>query len=295
MNPRTTLSRNRARYSLAGVVLGLPLVLAACAPTTTAAPETAAAASTQHVHEISIDRVTTNIILATHDGLYDATDRSPVLVGTDAIDLMGFTATAEPQVFYASGHPGPSSTLSNPVGLIRSTDAGKTWEPVSLQKRSDFHALTASGNSLVAFDGQLRTSTDGTTWDTSSATFVPMDLAGSPATTVVLATTEAGLQRSTNSGMTWATVAGAPILRLAAFAASDERAPTEAVGVGPDGSVHVSTDAGLTWTPAGKVEGQVQAVTALAGTAGKPGIWVATAEGVQRSSDGGATFAPAIP
>ena len=63
----------------------------------------------------------------------------------------------------------------------------------------------------------------------------------------------------------------------------------------PDGSVHISTDAGLTWTAAGRVEGEVQAVTALAGASGKPAIWVATATGVQSSSDGGATFGPAVP
>lgn len=112
---------------------------------------------------------------------------------------------------------------------------------------------------------------------------------------MVLATTEQWLQRSTDSGKTWSAVPNAPLMQFVAFAASTEKAPTDTVGVAPDGSVHVSTDAGLTWTAAGRVEGEVQAVAAMARASGKPAIWVATAEGVQSSSDGGATFAADSP
>ena len=291
MTRRTVFAH--ARLSIAGAALALPLALAGCTPAPSPAPEAAPAATAQHVHGIFVDPVSTKILLATHDGLYDATGKAPVKIGTETIDLMGFTATADPLVFYASGHPGPGSSLPNPVGLIRTTDAGKTWEPVSRQGQSDFHALTASGDSLVAFDGQLRTSHDGMTWATSPASFAPAVLAGNPATTVVLATTEGGLQRSTDSGKTWKAVPTAPVLQFAAFAASEEKAPTDVVGVTPDGSVHVSSDAGLTWTPTGKVEGQVQAVTALSVANGKPAIWVATTTDIQSSSDGGTTFSSA--
>lgn len=293
MTPRTILFRNHTRFSVAGAALALPLALAGCTPATTTAPEAAPAATTQHVHGIFVDPVSTEILLATHDGLYDATGTSTVKVGTDTIDLMGFTPTADPKVFYASGHPGPGSKLPNPVGLIRSTDAGKTWEPVSRQGQSDFHALSVTDNGLVAFDGKLSTSADGIAWEPSSASFSPAALAGNPSTSVVLATTEQGLQRFTDSGKTWKSVQGAPVLQFAAFAASTEKAPTDVAGITPDGSVHISSDAGLTWTPTGRVEGQVQAVTALAGANGKPAIWVATTTSIQRSSDGGTTFGPA--
>ncbi|ALE92348.1 hypothetical protein AOC05_08490 [Arthrobacter alpinus] len=297
MTPRTLFSR--PRLPLLGAALLLPLALFGCTPATTSAvtPEPVPA-SAGHVHGISVDPVSMQILLATHDGLYDATGKTPVKIGTETIDLMGFTATADAKAFYASGHPGPGSTLPEPVGLIRSLDAGKTWEPLSRGGQSDFHALSSTDHGLVAFDGKLRTSADGLTWATSTASFTPAVLAGNPATSIVLATTQEGLQRSTDSGKTWSAVPGAPLMQFVSFAAESGKAgpaPTHVVGIAPDGNVHVSTDAGLTWTPAGKVEGQVQAVTALAGTAGIPGIWVATAEGVQSSSDGGATFAPAVP
>ncbi|MFQ4149529.1 F510_1955 family glycosylhydrolase [Arthrobacter sp. LAPM80] len=243
-----------------------------------------------HIHGISVDPVSTRILLATHDGLFDATTKTPVKLSEATIDLMGFTATGEPNVFYASGHPGPGSSLPNPVGLIRSTDAGKTWQPVSRGGQSDFHALTVSSGALVAFDGQLRTSTDGTSWTNSDANFVPAVLAGSPTSTVVLATTQEGPQRSTDHGKTWQPVPGGPVIQFVTFATPVEKAPTEAVGVAPDGSVYVSTDAGLTWKATGRIAGQVEAVTAREGSPGKPWIWAATTEGVQVSTDGGATF-----
>lgn len=300
VNPRNTFFGKNTLFSIAGAALVLPLALAGCtAATTTPAPdtkpETAPPAATQHVHGIVVDEASSTVLLATHEGLYDVTGKTRVKVSTETIDLMGFTPTADPEVFYSSGHPGPGSTLPNPVGLIRSTDSGKTWEPLSRQGQSDFHALSSTDHGLVAFDGTLRTSTDGIMWETSTATFAPAVLAGNPATSVVLATTEQGLQRSTDSGKTWSAVPGAPLMHFVAFAASTKKAPTYAVGVAPDGRVHVSTDAGLTWTAAGRVEGEVQAVTALTGASGKPAIWVATAEGVQSSSDGGATFAAATP
>lgn len=272
-----------------------PLVLAGCSnagsPTVEPSPK---AAALNHVHGISVDPASSRILLATHDGLFDATADQAVKVSDSTIDLMGFTATAEPEVFYASGHPGPGSSLPNPVGLIKSTDAGKTWEPVSRTGESDFHALTVSGNSIVAFDGQLRTIADGKTWTTSMATFVPAVLAGSPASTVVLATTENGVQRSTDSGTTWQAVPQSPIIQFAAIAASTDKAPTTAIGVEPNGTVHVSLNAGTTWAPAGKIDDQVQAVTAVESDTGELKIWAATTTGIQVSTDGGVTFRPAL-
>lgn len=281
----------RARKGSAAALLALPLVLAGCAAGAPAAATTPAATG-GHVHGISVDPMTTKILLATHEGLFDATGKTPVKI-SDTIDLMGFTQTADPAVFYASGHPGPGSTLPNPVGLIRSTDSGKTWAPVSRQGRSDFHALTSTGTGLVAYDGTLLTSTDGTTWTPATASFTPAVLAGSPTTAVVLATTQNGLQRSTDGGKTWQPNPAAPLMQFAAFATRADKAATEAVGVTPDGTVYLSTDAGAAWVPTGRISGQVNAITAMEGTAGKPWIWASTTAGVQVSTDGGATFRPA--
>ena len=291
MKPRTTA---RVSNPIAALVLALPLVLAGCTTSTTqVSPTPSAAVESDHVHGISVDPASSRILLATHDGLYDATTKTAAKISDTTIDLMGFTATAEPDVLFASGHPGPGSSLPNPVGLIQSTDAGKTWQEISRGGESDFHALTVSGNSLVAFDGQLRTSSDGKSWTTSATSFTPTVLAGSPASTVVLATTQDGLQRSTDSGRTWQLVPKGPSIQFVAIATPTEKAPTEAVGITTDGNVFLSTDTGLTWAATGNISGQVEAVTAVENSSGKPSIWVSTTTGVQISTDGGATFRPA--
>lgn len=285
------------RYTPAAALAAaaLLLTLSACTPGSTtnapAAGSTSSAAASgppsSHVHGLSVNRETDQVLLATHEGLFDVT-KSPATQIGDTNDLMGFTAGAEQDVFYASGHPGPGSDLPNPMGLLKSVDGGKTWKQLSRQGESDFHALTAVKSGIVAYDGTLQTSPDGKTWSVATAGFVPAVLAGTPEGDTVLATTEEGLQRSTDGGKTWQLNTTAPIIQFAAFASG-----TEALGIEPDGSVHYSTDAGTTWSRAGRIEGQVQAIAAVEGAAGKPWLWASTTAGLVVSTDGGATFRPA--
>ncbi|UUL75655.1 exo-alpha-sialidase [Pseudarthrobacter sp. Fe7] len=229
-------------------------------------------------------RETGPVLLATHEGLFDMT-RSPAARILDTIDLMGFTAAADNGVFYASGHPGPGSDLPNPIGLIRSVDGGKSWEPLSRQGGSDFHALTTTRSGIVGYDGTLRTSPDGKTWSDVPVDFVPAVLAGSPESSTVLATTRDGVQRSSDGGKTWALVPKAPVIQFAAFASG-----TEVIGVEPSGAVHCSADAGSTWARTGSIGGKVQAIAAVKRGEGKPSIWAATTEGLVVSTDGGSSF-----
>lgn len=268
----------------------LLLTLSACssgAITGTVPSTQAAGLPSSHVHGLSVNRETDQVLLATHEGLFDVT-KSPATKIGDTNDLMGFTATADQDVFYASGHPGPGSDLPNPMGLIRSMDGGKTWEQLSRQGESDFHTLATARSGIVAYDGVLQTSADGKTWDAATAGFVPAVLAGSPETDTVLATTRDGLQRSTDGGKTWELNTAAPIVQFVAFASG-----TEAVGIAPGGAVYISADAGVTWKNAGKIDGRVQAVAATEGSEGSPWIWAATTIGLVVSTDGGATFRPA--
>ena len=240
-----------------------------------------------HVHGLSVSSTTGQVLLATHDGLFDITKQPAAKIGATN-DLMGFTGGTDHGVLYASGHPGEGSDLANPLGLIRSTDAGKTWETLSRQGESDFHALTATKSGIVGFDGALRTSPDGKTWTTEAADFVPAALAGNPTSDTVLATTPQGIHRSTDGGKTWNTVDSGPVVQFAAFAS-----PAEAVGIEPDGTVHISADAGATWTRKGKIQDTVQAVAAVNGPEASPTIWAATASGLVVSTDAGVTFRPA--
>lgn len=249
--------------------------------------DSASSLPSSHVHGLTVDAETGRVLLATHEGLFDMSTKPATKIGPTN-DLMGFTAAAGTGVFYASGHPGKDSAMPNPMGLIRSRDGGKTWEQLSRQGKSDFHALTVTKSGIVAFDGQLWTSPDGKTWTTATAGFAPAVLAGNPGTNTVLATLPEGLQRSTDGGRTWEPVPSSPVIQFAAFADGKE-----AVGVEPNGSVHHSTDGGTTWTSKGRINADVQAVAAVKGPDGKLQIWAATTDELIVSSDGGATFRPA--
>nr|WP_240691691.1 hypothetical protein [Arthrobacter sp. CAU 1506] len=117
-----------------------------------------------------------------------------------------------------------------------------------------------------------------------------MALAGSPESDIVLATTEDGVQRSTDGGNTWSLPDGAPLLMFTAFAD-----PRTAVGVAPDSTVHISRDAGNAWEQTGKVSAPAAAITAAVDDGGELRIWVTTDNGVEHSADGGAAFNTAIP
>lgn len=238
----------------------------------------------EHVHGVAINSADDKVYLATHDGLFRYDESGPVLVGP-VIDLMGFTA-AGPNHFYASGHPGAGVDMADPVGLIESTDAGKTWSTLSRQGQSDFHTLTASKASVTGFDGTAVLSTaDRRTWTTMEPPVATYALAASPDGTTLLATSQSGPARSPDGGNTWAVAVNAPLLQLAFFA--DDQA---VVGVAPDGRVYLSADGAATWSQRGTVAQAPTALTARTRPDGELEVLVVSGDGLQRSTDGGSTF-----
>lgn len=248
--------------------------------------ETAAAPlPSDHVHGVGINPADGVVQLATHDGLFSYQDGTPVRVGP-VIDLMGFTV-AGPDHFYASGHPGPGVDLPQPVGLIESTDGGRSWSALSRQGQSDFHALSALQGAVIGFDGQLRMSADARTWTTTQAPVQPFALASSPQGTTVLATSQDGPALSRDAGASWSVLEQAPLLQVAAMADA-----TTIVGITPDGTVAVSQDTGATWATPGAVPGPPQAVAASRQDGGALQVMAVTSAAVLSSADGGVSFAP---
>ncbi|WP_199860122.1 F510_1955 family glycosylhydrolase, partial [Thermobifida halotolerans] len=155
-------------------------------------------AEAAHVHGVDVDPATGDVLVATHSGLVrvsapDSTadgGASVERVGP-AIDLMGF-AVAEPGRLVASGHPGPGVDLPDPVGLVESRDGGQSWEPLSRAGESDFHALAATPDRVIGFDGRLRATEDGVTWTELDSAVEPFSLAVSDDGATVVATTPRG-------------------------------------------------------------------------------------------------------
>lgn len=245
-----------------------------------------AESSFAHVHGMAVDPETEQLLVATHNGLFTVEKGSVEQVGP-VNDLMGFAVGGEGS-YYASGHPGPGSDLPNPVGLIESKDGGKTWQELSRQGESDFHAMAFSEAGVIGFDGALRISADGQEWTEAGDQIKPANLAALPDSQVVLGTTEEGVQRSEDGGHTWTLPKDAPVLLMTAFADADT-----AVGVAPDGKVHISRDAGLSWEATGGTATEPGAITAAPGDEDVR-VWIATSEGLQFSEDSGASFSTLV-
>ncbi|MEV1295926.1 F510_1955 family glycosylhydrolase [Pseudonocardia sp. NPDC049635] len=242
-----------------------------------------------HVHEVGIDPADGAILIAGHHGLFGLTPEGTLAPRQDSPptggpDLMGFTV-AGPVTYLASGHPAPQDTSTpNPLGLVRSTNGGATWEPISLHGLVDFHALDVDGTVVIGLDatrGLLMTSDDsGRTWQ-ERAPLEALDIALAPGGAGILATTENGLMASSDGGTTLTTVTGSPPLAYLAWADDGT-----VYGIGPDGALHASTDRGATWQRRGGTASPPQAITA------EPGgqLTVVTEHGVERSTDGGVTL-----
>jgi photosystem II stability/assembly factor-like uncharacterized protein len=284
MNPLT-----RRTLLVGGIgLVGTGALTACSSPVETPAPAGASSAGTAitHVHAITRDTVTGagagTILLATHEGLFRLQDRELTQVGP-VVDLMGFTVTPEGR-YLASGHPGTGTDLPEPVGLIESTDQGKTWQVLSRGGESDFHALTAGPDRVLGFDDQLRASTDGRTWGTLAIPFAPAALAIAPGTGTVVATTEDGVMRSDDDGATWEILKTPQLMSLIDWA-DDETI----VGAGIDGNLLTSRDAGKTWTASDQPLGEITALGASITADGEIETLIVADSTVLRTTDGGKT------
>jgi len=269
----------------AGLAVGT-LALTSCSQDATPEPKSVATGSLpgEHIHGISRDPGSGKVNLATHQGLFVMQpDASWQQVGP-TVDLMGFAITG-PGSFYASGHPAEGVDMPAPVGLIKSTDAGRTWTVLSRGGESDFHALTASSAGVMGFDGALRVTADGKSWTQGGLTAEPRCLASSPDGSQVLATTDQGVQSSTDGGRTWAPLTSAPPLLLATWADAKT-----VVGVTAEGSLAISADAGHTWRADLATVPSGEALSASRDKAGHLEILVASQTGVLQSRDDGATL-----
>ena len=136
--------------------------------------------SVSHIHSVRI--LNNQIILGTHTGLYKYIDPKTVeRMSPEKFDVMGLSILGNH--LYASGHPGPGSKLPEPVGLLLSTNLGKSWKQISLQGKVDFHLLESANSEIYGGDSQsgniLYSKNLGGSW-TSRGTNTYSDLAISP-------------------------------------------------------------------------------------------------------------------
>jgi hypothetical protein len=244
-----------------------------------------------HVHGLGVNPKDGALFIATHTGLFRAPigRTQPKRVGDRFQDTMGF-AIVGPDRFLGSGHPDGRDNLPPFLGLIASRDAGRTWKPVSMLGKVDFHVLETAGQTVYGF---------GSDWDTRNPVFmasanggrswtqlVPpeplIDLAIDPADTQhLVASGEGGLYRSRDGGRAWRPLTMNDTGMLV------WTRPDRLLRVGDDGRVKLSTDAAHSWDEVGSIDGQPAAFDR-----GAPGqLLAALHDGtVKQSSDDGRTW-----
>jgi photosystem II stability/assembly factor-like uncharacterized protein len=280
----------RRFFVVPGAVALLAGVLAGCVPSEAETTDDAVVAvaagqlPSTHIHGVGVDPADGTIFLATHDGLFAVDEDGASNRVGPVIDLMGF-AVAGAGHFVASGHPGPGTDMPQPVGLIETTDGGRTWDEVSRQGESDFHALTVSEAGVLGYDGSLLRSSDGQEWEQVLIPAAPATLSASADGQLVLATTRQGLLRSADGGRTWSPVDGAPLLQVVHGATAGQTV----VGADPSGVVWTSVDRGATWEKGPSLGSSPQAVHVSASD-GSTRVVVVTAEALLESNDGGRNF-----
>jgi len=253
------------------------------------------------VGSIAVDPGDRSVWLSTNRGLYRVqpnaqprrvAGRLETSRGSGTISGQLVVSFAGPGEMLGSGHPPIESGLPPALGLIRSTDGGRTWESLSELGAADFHVLEESEDRLVGAlygEAQVLVAEDEERrlWRTRAAPSTVIDLAVDPADVDrwVTATTS-GIYTSDDEGGSWRQ------RDPTAYSTLVWAAPKALYRADIGGAVLRSTDGGRTWEERGDL-GEVDPAAMAA--AGPEDLYAATVDGaVQRSRDGGATWTPVL-
>jgi hypothetical protein len=268
------------------------------APAQTPAPATSGANA--YIGSIAVDPQDGTVMLGTGLGLFrlekgaqDAERVTGALQGPDGSGSVSSNLVvryAGPGDLLASGHPEGSGGLPENLGIIRSRDAGDTWQPVIELGVSDYHILQAAGKRVVGVKAE---ETDIQVAPDVSAGFraqtppdVPLDVAFDPQDPKrMIVATKQGTFTSANEGGSWRARDPIPTEQLA-WLESDALYRGD-----PGGVIKVSADGGESWEDVGTVGMPINELAVDAGGA----LYASVAGGeVKQSTDGGRTWATLV-
>ena len=251
-------------------------------------------------------------LFVTHDGAATWSLVSRVLEQLDRRGLTFSPRFATDHTIYTAARDWVWQQMGGQPGVFKSTDDGVTWSRSSngmsdtrINKVVASTDPAAAGVLYALGDNSLQKSTDGgANW---SAVAIPtgnlQDMALSPVfgsdnTLVVTASGSGGGQFliSTNRGTTWTTRAdprGDP--RHLAFSTSYPTDPRICHGGGWNDNLYCTTDGGATWNQSrtllpGTARDEAVSVAFAPGLSANPTLFVLSAAGMTRSTDGGTNW-----
>lgn len=235
-----------------------------------------------HVHGLGVNPADGRLYVASHMGVFEQTDSGFERIADRWQDTMGFTV-AGPDHFLGSGHPDLREDKPAHLGLVESTDAAKTWEPLSLEGEADFHVLELAGDRLYGYDSTSQTlmvTEDRKTWsDVLTAPLFDAESDPGDPDRLVLSDSRGELM-SLEVGGRPEPLPDGPRVGVLDWPASDLL-----VGLGAAGEVWLSRDGGGRWDRAGVVPGSPQALTAT-----EDAWYAASDHGLYSSTDQGTTW-----
>lgn len=188
------------------------------------------------LHGLSYSADGNKLVAAVHDGLREFSNGKWSIPDVEKNDYMGYSPVKNG--FYSSGHPGTGSNLKNPLGIVKSTDNGKTIDIVDLHGEVDFHALsvgyetediyvfTPEANSKMKDPGFYYSDDQAKTWNQmkmQGITGTPTAIIAHPSKKGVVAIgTDQGLYLSENYGEVFELVLPESYVGAAVFSNSDE-------------------------------------------------------------------------
>lgn len=268
------MKRKSAMNAFLGIVAGLLLF-----GSSAAMGSGQSIGTVSHIH--SVRAFGDQVVLGTHEGLFRYVDAKTVQsMGPENFDIMGLAVFGKK--LYASGHPGPGSKLPEPVGLLLSTDGGKSWNKLGLQGEVDFHLLESAGSDMYGVDsgsGNLLYSNNaGKKW-VSRGKNVVSDIAINPEKVGSALALREGKLISTQKSF----VKIRAIDSTLTFTSLDWISGSLLATSGK--SLYRSSDLGMTW---GKLSDFPESVSTV--TQSSKIIAVVAGNSIFRSTDGGKTF-----
>lgn len=251
-----------------------------------------------YVNDLDIDPSDGAFLLTTNKGFYRVKDgkvsnvKSSITIGGRTASMGTFVdlSVTGPGTYLGSGHPDPGGPPGIPefLGVLRSEDAGATWNVVSRLGDADVHKFVVLHDRIYGWDAVLSAmiiSSDG--GRTFEEHFTPrgliLDFEVDPEDPQrIVASNEQQLFSTTDSGERWRALLSLPGIRLA-WPAADRL-----YRAGADGIVWTSPDGGKGWVEVGKVDGVPADFEAVS----KDELYLALTDGsITHTTDGGRTWA----